>query len=426
MTVPTVSVIIPTYNRRAYVQEAIDSVLAQTFTDYEIIVIDDGSTDGTGEALTARYGDRIRYVWQENQGESVARNRGIDMAQGEFIAFLDSDDLWLSEKLERQVQYLRKHSAVGAVTCVALGVDTDNVPLPGHPQIGAGITERDFTPEALLLANRVGSPTNLVVRRSVISQIGGFDNRIRYGEDWDFAMRLRHAAAIAIVKEPLSRVRFHANNQWRPHSAERLQQILDDHLSVVTRGVLLLGEHLRSWEQYAPHAEALRYADVGVAACALGDHNRGYQWLREMMVRHHLSEYEVTRLGGDFAERLVAAQLLSGMVSVESLEGSIQHMRATLRKSGLSPHLARIFMGSSYSILFFNAAGRRDKTVVRWAFVRAPLYSPRILTNRGYWSLGLLYYFGLRTMNLVRRFASGIVPSPLRSKRSYSSNRRQT
>ena len=82
-----VSVIIPTYNRRDYVQEAIDSVLAQTYTDYEIIVIDDGSTDGTGEALQASYGDRIRYEWQENQGESLARNRGIEMAQGEAGRF---------------------------------------------------------------------------------------------------------------------------------------------------------------------------------------------------------------------------------------------------------------------------------------------------------------------------------------------------
>lgn len=100
---PRVSVIIPTYNRREYVQEAIDSALAQTFTDYEIIVIDDGSTDGTSEALQARYGNRIHYEWQENQGESVARNRGIELARGEYIAFLDSDDLWHPEKLAKQI-----------------------------------------------------------------------------------------------------------------------------------------------------------------------------------------------------------------------------------------------------------------------------------------------------------------------------------
>ena len=106
---PTVSVIIPTYNRRTYVQEAIDSVLAQTYPDYEIIVIDDGSTDGTDQVLHARYGDRIRYVWQENQGESAARNRGIALARGEYIALLDSDDLWLPDKLAKQIPFLDSH-----------------------------------------------------------------------------------------------------------------------------------------------------------------------------------------------------------------------------------------------------------------------------------------------------------------------------
>ncbi len=112
---PTVSVIIPTYNRRAYVQEAIDSVLAQTYTDYEIIVIDDGSTDGTGEALRERYGDKIIYEWQENQGLSAARNRGIESSRGQYIALLDSDDLWMPEKLERQVACLSQHPEVAMV-----------------------------------------------------------------------------------------------------------------------------------------------------------------------------------------------------------------------------------------------------------------------------------------------------------------------
>ncbi len=89
-------------------QEASSSVLAQTYLNYEIIVIDDGSTDGTGEALREQCGTQIIYEWQENQGESVARNRGIALAQGEIIAFLDSDDLWLPEKLEKQVAYLEE------------------------------------------------------------------------------------------------------------------------------------------------------------------------------------------------------------------------------------------------------------------------------------------------------------------------------
>src|ERR1022692_2824174 len=103
---PTVSVVIPTYERSGKVQGAIDRVLAQTSSDFEVIVVDDGSSDGTGPVLEETFGDRIRYYFQNNQGVSVARNRGIAEARGEWIAFLDSDDLWEKDKLEWQFKAL--------------------------------------------------------------------------------------------------------------------------------------------------------------------------------------------------------------------------------------------------------------------------------------------------------------------------------
>jgi glycosyltransferase involved in cell wall biosynthesis len=104
---PTVSVIIPTYNRANYICEAIDSILAQTYADYEIIVVDDGSTDGTRQALQRWIDDgTICYYYQENRGESAARNHGIRKARGQYIAFLDSDDLFLPTKFEKQVACL--------------------------------------------------------------------------------------------------------------------------------------------------------------------------------------------------------------------------------------------------------------------------------------------------------------------------------
>ncbi|NLF03256.1 MAG: glycosyltransferase family 2 protein, partial [Anaerolineales bacterium] len=119
MNPPTVSVIIPTYNRLAYLQEAIDSVLAQTYTDYEIIVVDDGSTDGMGDALRALYrdhlGGRLRYRWQENAGRSAARNAGVTLSQGKYLAFLDDDDTYLPHKLARQVHLLEERSDVDLV-----------------------------------------------------------------------------------------------------------------------------------------------------------------------------------------------------------------------------------------------------------------------------------------------------------------------
>ena len=105
---PKVSVIIPTYNRAAKVRNAIASVLAQTFSDLEVIVVDDGSSDDTGQILGESFGDRIRYYAQANQGVSVARNKGIAEARGEWIAFLDSDDLWEKDKLEWQFKALER------------------------------------------------------------------------------------------------------------------------------------------------------------------------------------------------------------------------------------------------------------------------------------------------------------------------------
>src|SRR5262249_2428536 len=100
-----ISCIVPVFNGERYLREALDSILAQTYQPLELIVLDDGSTDGTA-ALVAGYGERIRYLWQANAGEAGARNRGLSIAQGEFVAFLDADDLWHPEKLRRQLARL--------------------------------------------------------------------------------------------------------------------------------------------------------------------------------------------------------------------------------------------------------------------------------------------------------------------------------
>ena len=109
-----VSVVIPTHNRVEFIGETVDSVLAQTYTDLEVIIVDDGSSDGTGDYIRSRYADdsRVRYIWQENAERSAARNRGIDEARGEFVAFLDSDDLWLPKKLELQMQIMEARPEV--------------------------------------------------------------------------------------------------------------------------------------------------------------------------------------------------------------------------------------------------------------------------------------------------------------------------
>lgn len=225
-----VSAIIPTYNRRELVQRAIDSVLAQTHPVDEIIVVDDGSTDGTGEALRARYGDRIRYHWQANAGVSAARNTGMALATGRYFALLDSDDRWHPDKTARQVAWLDARPDFGLVLCDVVRVDE------------AGNTydvfvRREVLPEdgwALrwLLRNPSLVPASAMFRREVFERCGGFDIGLRTAEDIDFHLRVARHWQIGVVEASLVDA---LRGQDTGLSAEATTY--DDYVKVVERAV---------------------------------------------------------------------------------------------------------------------------------------------------------------------------------------------
>jgi glycosyltransferase involved in cell wall biosynthesis len=193
-----VSIIIPTYNRAALVTEAVASVLAQSFRDFELLVVDDGSTDGTGEAL-ALYADRIRLIRRESRdGVSAARNDGIAAARGEWLAFLDSDDLWLPEKLTRQMAYLTAHPGLKLCqteeTWVRRGVRVN------QPQTHRKIGGRIFFQS---LERCLVSPSAVILHRRLIEAHGGFDEDLPAAEDYDLWLRLSWRYAVGLVPEPL-------------------------------------------------------------------------------------------------------------------------------------------------------------------------------------------------------------------------------
>jgi len=209
-----ISVIIPTFNRVRQVQAALRSVLAQTYPELEAIVIDDGSTDGTGQAVQALISQegcnrRIRYFFQPNHGQSAARNVGIEEARGEFIAFLDSDDTWLPEKLEWQVRALEqfKDRCCACITDARLvenlGMDTSAFRKSGKPyQETMGI---DF--EAVTNLVKYRDPfwiSTLLVRTDVVKQLGSFDTQLGYAEDHDFLFRLSLITSFCYVNKPLA------------------------------------------------------------------------------------------------------------------------------------------------------------------------------------------------------------------------------
>jgi glycosyltransferase involved in cell wall biosynthesis len=211
---PKVSVVIPTYNREVKVRNAIESVLAQTVTDLEVIVVDDGSSDGTGQMLGETFGDRIRYYAQDNQGVSVARNKGVEEARGEWIAFLDSDDLWEKEKLEWQLKALEQFQP----DCRVCYTDTR---LFNHPETRSlfQMAEESYKHEGLMGVNtdvlrllvRPGGAgmvvhlSSLMARADVVRETGGFNPKLRYSEDSEFMFRLAMLTGFCYVNRPLIR-----------------------------------------------------------------------------------------------------------------------------------------------------------------------------------------------------------------------------
>jgi len=206
--VKTISAIIPTYNYGRFLREAIDSVLAQTYPVLELIVVDDGSTDDTPQIL-ASYGDRIRAIYQTNGGVGAARNRGIGEARGEYVAFLDSDDIWLPAKLEKEIALFDADPDLGLVHCGAETFDNSGKIL----FVSLSGCEGWVGPDLLRLERTViaapGSGTT--VPKRVAEEIGGFDPRLQPSEDWDFCYRIAERYRVGFVPEVLVRYRMHGN-----------------------------------------------------------------------------------------------------------------------------------------------------------------------------------------------------------------------
>lgn len=195
-----VSVIIPAYNRSAYIDQTVQSVLEQTYPQVELIVVDDGSTDGTYEQLQA-YGNRIRLLSHENRqnkGQSAALNLGLQAASGDYIAILDSDDYWAPDKLERQVACLQANPDIGLVYCNGYHVDAGGrVLYPFHPE---GHTEPN-DPNQLLLDCYMLLPQSSLVRAAVFRQAGLFDESLRAAQDHDMLIRIAELTTFAYQPE---------------------------------------------------------------------------------------------------------------------------------------------------------------------------------------------------------------------------------
>jgi len=231
---PAVSVVIPAYNAARWIPETLDSVLAQTFRDFEVIVVDDGSTDQTPEVL-AGYGDRIHCLPKVNGGASSARNMGIRAARGSYIAFVDADDLWLPEKLQLQMELLARHPDLAWVYSDAIVFDGKNGQELCKISDATKLYDGDIL-RPLLLRDFIASPTP-VIRRDVFDTVGFFDESpdLQLGEDWNMLLRIAAKFQVRFVERPLAKYRIHTGSRG---ALMDLQQFFQNKWTIIENAVV--------------------------------------------------------------------------------------------------------------------------------------------------------------------------------------------
>lgn len=366
---PTVSVIIPTYNRADMVSDAIESVIAQSCADWELIVVDDGSTDNTPQVVGAFNDTRIKYLYQPNKGLPGARNTGIRASSGACVAFLDSDDLFLPGKLQQQAAFLAAHPDVGLVAGGHIEVDRTLRPLrkvePWHGQPELGV-------EQWLL----GCPfitCSVLVRRSWLDMVGLFDEDMRYVEDWDLWLRLAAAGCpMAWLREPVCLYRFHGSNtvrNVRPMQAGLLRML--DKFYVQPD---LNEEALRLRRP----AYANAYLNAAARAYAAGAVEDGRTWLSAAF------ELDPTLLAGDPPRFLNS---LASFALIPLVEDGPAFMTAVVRNLPAVYDIRAWSLRRANSlyrtVAAFDAYQRGDYRRVTANAFAALIADPRWLRNRG-------------------------------------------
>lgn len=216
---PEVSVILPALNRLTYLREAIDSVLAQTYTDWELIIADDGSADETRTFLRSIRDDRVRILWLSHRGNPAAvRNSALAEARGTYLAFLDSDDLWTPQKLEIQLNLMRSRRD-------RRWSYTKDRPIDAHGNLLSESVIQTWLPYEgsivgpLLKIDAIISTPTVVAERSLVNEVGGFDEGQHFGEDYDLWLRLAMRSEVSVSSEPLTYTRAHPYNYSQDRTA---------------------------------------------------------------------------------------------------------------------------------------------------------------------------------------------------------------
>jgi len=251
-----VSVIVPTYNRANLIGEAIDSVLSQTFGDFELIVVDNYSTDNTESVVKSYLDKRIRYYKNHNHGlVSVSRNFGIEKSGGEYIAFLDDDDLWLPQKLEKQLLLMDSHRELGLVYSDRHSIDS-NGNLVGETCFRSVKPFRGHVFNELIVVNFIPQLT-VLVRRQVLDMVGAFNLKYKIAQDYDLWLRIAVRYPIDFTEEPLAEYRIHGGSISGDH---RLS--IYENIQVVDYWLKKKGAVQHMFRRKAKQEQAIRHAGL--------------------------------------------------------------------------------------------------------------------------------------------------------------------
>lgn len=374
---PTVSVIIPAYNQAHFLSDTLRSVLDGTYQDLEIIIVDDGSTDNTRQVAESISDPRIRYIFQENSGLSSARNTGIRNASGSLLTYLDSDDLFLPEKLSLLTDILEREPEIGLVAGQAIIIDENNQPL------GEVFTEpipKDIT--NLLFGNplHVGS---VLLRSEWQDKVGFFDQNLRSYEDWDMWLRLARAGCqMGWVAKPVSLYRFHRNQMTRD----------DQQMTAATFAVLektYQDPNLpASWRMM--HDKAYSFANLRGAAQAYSAKN--FEIAKKYLVEAvrmnpELSANQAELLAKNIAGWANYSKTSEPLPFLEDIYANLPESLKELRQRK-SQDLAEVAMQVA-----FTAYSRGDLHNTRNALAYAFRQQPKWLLNRGAISLYLQSWF---------------------------------
>ena len=279
---PTLSIILPTFNRATLIKAVIENILSQTYQDFELIIVDDASDDDTREIVVGFLSERIRYVRHEvNKGPAAARNTGCTHARGDFIGFQDSDDHWLADKLETQMAVFAEHDEADLVFSNFIKKHGDAE--TSVPDSSQALTDGDIK-TILLFRNIIGTPT-VIMKKELFALHGGFDETMHCYEDWDLWLGLSNKATFFHVPVPL------VLSPYTPHGVN------DQPLEVFAEATLKIVENHPAEYEANRAAKAHMLQSVGALYCQSGNVEAGRQYILKAVQINPLALRNVAALG---------------------------------------------------------------------------------------------------------------------------------